>query len=221
VSAAGVLIVDDHPMIRGAVRALLSTTAVEVVGEASNAKEAVRAAAMLRPAVVLLDVEMPPGETGISALPKILAAAPESRAIVFTGREEPHLVREALAAGASGYVLKTATGEELEAAVIRVASGNGVISARLPAPASPVVARLSPRERDVVRLVVEGLTTREIAARLVLSPRTVDCHRRSIIGKLGARSRSELLARFGSSGLFGLWALLRLADALDALPFLS
>src|SRR5438067_12723818 len=162
-----IVLVDDHAVVRSGLRLLLDgQEEIEVVGEAGNAKDAIFRARALKPDVILLDVVMP-GQSGIDVLPSLLKEAPETRVLVLSMQDDPSYVREAFAAGASGYVLKEAADEEVVTAVREIAGGGNYVhpavgarrvaadaAARAAAEADPV----SEREREVLRLLALGHT---------------------------------------------------------------
>lgn len=197
-----VVIVDDHAVVRSGLRLLLEReSGIVPVDEASNAEEAVYRLIEHKPDVLVIDVTMP-GESGIEALPKLLAASPETRALVLSMHDDPRYVRDAFAAGASGYVLKEAVDEEVVAAIREVAAGgsyvNAALGARMVAAEAREAARadadpLSDREHEVLRLLALGYTNQEIAKELVISVRTAETHRAHILRKLGLDSRAELV----------------------------
>ena len=197
-----VVIVDDHAVVRAGLRLLLEREVdIEPVAEAANAAEGVARTAEHQPDVVLVDVTMP-DESGIDAIPKFLAASPNSRILVLSMHDDPGYVRGAFTAGASGYVLKEAADYELVTAIRDVAAGaiyvNPALGARMiavdttqraEADASP----LSEREGEVLRLLALGHTNQEIAERLFISVRTAETHRAHIMRKLRLGSRAELV----------------------------
>ena len=197
------LIADDHDIIRSGLRGIFAPEAdLEVVTEATNGQQAVALCRQLRPDVALLDVRMP-GMDGLTAARTIIHDTPETRVIICTAYQSAEYLRAALDAGAAGYVLKTATREELLSAVRRVAAGEELFDADL---ASSLLhqlvgrprgagARLTPRERDVLRLLARGLTNRQIGAELSVSPRTAKAYVESLIKKLGVANRTEAAAR--------------------------
>jgi DNA-binding NarL/FixJ family response regulator len=197
-----VLVVDDHAVVRSGVRHLLAgADDLEVVGEAANAREAVFQARALRPDVILLDVVMP-GESGIDALPKLRREAPGVRVVVLSMQDDPRYVREALAQGASGYILKDAADSEVVTAVREVAAGREYIDPKLGARlvaadaetrAAAEADPLSEREREVLRLLALGHTNQEIATQLFISVRTAETHRAHIMQKLQLSTRAELV----------------------------
>ncbi|MBM3678208.1 MAG: response regulator transcription factor [Actinobacteria bacterium] len=197
-----ILIVDDHAVVRSGLRLLLEREEdIEVVAEAGNADEAVRAARLEKPDVVLLDVVMP-GRSGLEVAAEIVEASKGARILVLSMQDDPTYVREAFAGGASGYLLKEAADAELVQAVKEVASGgryvHPMLGARL-AQAEVDAARraaedpLSEREREVLRLLALGHTNQEIAKQLYISVRTAETHRAHIMQKLGLNTRAELV----------------------------
>jgi DNA-binding NarL/FixJ family response regulator len=195
-----VLLVDDFPLVRGGIAAALeSDGAIEVVGEAATAADGFEQALALEPDVVLLDLGLP-DRSGIDVISRLSAALPRSRVIVVTASENVDLVASAMSAGAYGYLTKRASARELRDAVITVHGGGTVLDADLAAqvfrayPKKGAGARplLTERERQVIRMVGEGLTDREIAGALFLSPRTVQNQLTSVRRKTGLGRRSEL-----------------------------
>ena len=205
-----VLVVDDHAVVRSGIRLLLEAEDdIEVVAEAGTAEEAIRAARLEKPDVVLLDVVMP-GRSGIDATPDLMAAAKHAAVLVLSMQDDPSYVREAFATGASGYVLKEAVDVEVVQAVREVAAGrqyvHPALGARLAAAEAEQAARtasdpLSDREREVLRLLALGHTNQEIAGMLYISVRTAETHRAHIMRKLGLETRAELVRYALSSGL--------------------
>jgi two-component system, NarL family, response regulator NreC len=197
-----VLIADDHALVRSGLRMLLENEGgFEVVAEAGTAEEAIRAARLEKPDVVLLDVVMP-GRSGLDALGDVLEAAPDAKVLVLSMQDDPHYVREAFAAGASGYLLKEAADAELVAALREVAAGSHyvhpVLGARMAAADAAAEAKassdpLSEREREVLRLLALGHTNQEIAKMLYISVRTAETHRAHIMQKLRLSTRAELV----------------------------
>jgi two-component system response regulator NreC len=199
------LVVDDHAVVRAGIRLLLDREDdIEVVGEAGSARDAVFNVRSLQPDVVLLDVVMP-GESGIEVLPSLLKESPESKVLVLSMQDDPSYVREAFAAGASGYVLKEAADEEVVAAVREIADGGSyvhpalgarMVTAEAQARAAAEADPLSDREREVL-----GHTNQEIAKMLYISVRTAETHRAHIMQKLGLSTRAELVRYALSHGL--------------------
>lgn len=205
-----VVIVDDHALVRSGLRLLLDKEeGIEVVAEAGTAEEGVRAARLEKPDVVLLDIVMP-GRSGIEAAPEIVEASKGGRVLVLSMQDDPTYVREAFAAGATGYMLKEAADAELVQAVREVAAGgryvHPTLGARL-AQAEVEAARraandpLSDREREVLRLLALGHTNQEIAKTLFISVRTAETHRAHIMQKLGLSTRAELVRYALANGL--------------------
>jgi DNA-binding NarL/FixJ family response regulator len=213
-----ILLADDHAVLRSGLRMLIgSQRDLEVVGEASDGDEAVRKAAVLRPDVALVDITMP-GSGGIKAIERIRQAAPATRVLVLTMHDVPAYLRAALAAGATGYVVKRAADSDLLAAIRDVHRGRTVLDPALSArvvqggvrrrgPASPTAtALLSQREREVLELVAQGYTNQQIADHLGLSVKTVETYRARLVEKLGLQSRAELVRYALDSGVFGVEA---------------
>ena len=199
-----VLLVDDFPLVREGIAVVLqSDPALEVVGQAGNADEGRELAQATRPDVAVLDMRMP-GDSGIVLLEWLTVELPETRVLVVTASEKADTLLQAVSAGAAGYITKRATRAELVDAVITVYGGGSVIAPRLAAELLRDYARmarhgdgsrhmlLSPREREILRLVSQGLTDKEIADRLFVSPRTVQNQLGSIRSKTGGGRRSEL-----------------------------
>ncbi len=195
-----VLIVDDHPIVRQGLRGFLSSRdGIVVVGEAEDGDSAVREAARLSPDVVLMDLVMP-GGGGVEAIRRLRAAGERPRVIVLTSFSGDDQVVAAVRAGAAGYLLKDVPPAELEAAVRTVHQGGALLDTSVVASVMAEVARggsapgldeLTPRERDVLRLLAEGLSNRELAARLYVSEKTVKTHVSSILSKLHLTDRTQ------------------------------
>ncbi|HUP33372.1 MAG TPA: response regulator transcription factor [Gaiellaceae bacterium] len=204
-----VAIVDDHAVVRAGLRLLLEGAGgIEVVVEAGDGEAGVRAARLEQPDVVLLDVVMP-GLTGIEATPQVLQAAPGAKVLILSMQDDPSYVRQAFAAGASGYVLKEAADVEVVQAVREVASGGRYVhpslGARLASAAVEDAAAaadpLTEREQEVLRLLALGHTNQEIAKLLFVSVRTAETHRAHVLQKLGLGSRAELVRYALAQGL--------------------
>ena len=205
-----VVVVDDHAVVRSGLRLLLDAHEdIEVVGEAGNAKDAIFRARALKPDVILLDVVMP-GASGIEVLPELLKESPETKVLVLSMQDDPSYVREAFAAGASGYVLKEAADEEVVSAVREIAKGGRYVHPTLGARMVAAEAQeraaveadpLSEREREVLRLLALGHTNQEIAQELYISVRTAESHRAHIMQKLRLATRAELVRYALSHGL--------------------
>ena len=197
-----VVIVDDHAILRAGLRRVLEAEPdIDVVGEAPSAERAVFEAISGQPDVVLMDVMMP-GKTGIEGMPAVLQAVPQTKVLVLSMQDDPRYVREAFAAGASGYVLKEAADSEVVGAVRAVAAGERYVhpslGARLVAAEAEEQRKaeadpLSDREREVLRLLALGHTNQEIAKALFISVRTAETHRAHIMQKLRLTSRAELV----------------------------
>jgi len=197
-----VLIVDDHAVVRAGIKLLLvREDDIEPVGEAASGREAIFEARSLKPDVILMDVVMPDGN-GLEVIPTLLREQPETKILVLSMQDDPRYVREAFAAGASGYVLKEAADVEVVAAVREVARGGRYVhpelGARLIAADADAARRaeedpLSDREREVLRLLALGHTNQEIAKQLFISVRTAETHRAHIMQKLRLSSRAELV----------------------------
>jgi two-component system response regulator NreC len=194
-----VLIADDHVMVRHGLRLLIEEAdGFRVVGEAGSVPEAERLTCVVRPSALLLDLTMPGGST-LAAIPRLRAAAPATAIVVLTMHDDPGLAREALQAGAVGFVLKEAADEELLEALSVAVRGQPWLDPRLtermaagePEPPNP--DGLSNRERCVLRLLALGYTNSEVAEQLSRSIRTVETHRAHIQHKLKRTSRSELV----------------------------
>jgi two-component system, NarL family, response regulator NreC len=196
------LIVDDHQLVRSGLRRLLEAEEdMTVEDEAGTAYDGVRLARLHKPDVILLDVVMP-GGSGLDAIPEIREAAPEAKILTLSMQDDPSYVRQAFAAGASGYVLKEAADDELLAAVREVAAGGSYVDpqlgARLAAADAAALSEaaadpLTDREREVLRLLALGHTNQEIAEMLYLSVRTAETHRARIMQKLRLSTRAELV----------------------------
>jgi two-component system, NarL family, response regulator NreC len=203
-----IVVADDHEVVRAGLRMLLDAEEeFDVVAEAGDVDQTERRVAIYRPRVLVLDVNMPSGSS-IPSIPKIRALAPETNIVVLTMQSDPELAREALRAGATGFVLKEAAKGELIQAVRLAADGrtylNPELGARLasqaPADSGPP-DDLSTREVEVLRLIALGHTNAEIAAQLYLSVRTVESHRANIQRKTQRGSRAELVAYAREHGL--------------------
>jgi two-component system response regulator NreC len=205
-----VVVVDDHAVVRSGLRHVLEAEdEIEVVAEAGSMRDAVFAVRREKPDIVLMDIVMP-GASGIEATPAVLKESPESKVLVLSMPDDPAYVRQAFAAGASGYVLKEAADEELVEAVREVAGGGQYVHPALGArlvraeAAEKVRAEadpLSDREREVLRLLALGHTNQEIGKQLYLSVRTVETHRAHIMQKLRLSSRAELVRHALEHGL--------------------
>jgi DNA-binding NarL/FixJ family response regulator len=198
-----VLLVDDHALVRRGFRRLLEDDAsIEVVGEASNGGEAIRLAGELKPQVIVMDCAMP-GTSGLAATRAILSNAPDAKILMLSMHAEETLVRQAMDAGARGYILKNALDLDLAAAVARVAAGETVLDPAVVRPAALAGerSRLTPREIEVLQLICDGLSNRAIAAKLDLSVNTVAVHRANIMDALGVHKTAELVVYAIQHGL--------------------
>lgn len=199
--AVRILIVDDHQLAREGLKAVLSDDGFEVVGEAASGEDAVAMVGALEPDVVLMDVRLGPGIDGLEATRRIAALGLSSRVIMLSLHDVPAYVREALSAGAGGYVLKDASIAELRGAVGQVMAGQSVIPLGLisaimrddkrEARPAEALAALTLREREVLELVAQGQTNKEIARQLAVSPATIKAHVERIIAKLGVADRTQ------------------------------
>jgi len=199
-----VLLADDHALVRRGFRRLLEDDPeLAVVGEASNGEEAIQLAASLAPHVIVMDAAMP-GTSGLAALRVILERRPAARILMLSMHSEETLVRQAMAAGACGYVLKNALDLDLAAAVKKIAAGEKVLD---PAVARPTplpgerARRLTPRELEVLQLICNGLSNKEIAVKLEVSANTVAVHRANIMNALGVHKTAELVVYALQNGL--------------------
>ena len=196
-----VMIVDDHPMWREGVARDLTERGYDVCATTSDTTSAVNIAKAARPEVVLMDLQLGAG-SGVDATRDITAALPDTRVLVLSASGEHANVLEAVKNGASGYLVKSASLDELDDAVRRTAAGDAVFSAGLAGlvlgeyhriESEPDMPRLTGRETEVLRLVARGLTAKQIAARLVLSHRTVENHVQNTLRKLQLHNRAELV----------------------------
>jgi two-component system, NarL family, response regulator NreC len=197
-----VVVVDDHAVVRSGLKLLLDAEDdIETVGEAGDVRGAVFETRAQQPDVVLMDVVMP-GPSGIEGIGSVLKEAPDAKVLVLSMQDDPRYVREAFAAGASGYVLKEAVDAEVVSAVREVARGGSYVHPALGArlvQAEAEAARqaaedpLSEREREVLRLLALGHTNQEIARMLFISVRTAETHRAHIMQKLRLQTRAELV----------------------------
>jgi two-component system response regulator NreC len=205
-----VILVDDHAVVRSGLRRVLEAGSdIEVVGEASNVRDAVFEVRAQKPDVIVMDVVMP-GASGIEGTPLVLHEAPDAKVLVLSMQDDPRYVREAFAQGASGYVLKEAADTEVVEAVRQVAGGQQYLHPALGARLLESEARqrdeeasdpLSEREREVLRLLALGHTNQEIAKLLYISVRTAESHRAHIMQKLRLGTRAELVRYALAHGL--------------------
>jgi two-component system response regulator NreC len=195
-----VVLADDHGVVRSGLRLLLDQAGMEVLAEAGDAGSALRTVLGYKPSVLVLDLNMPGEPSSLEAIPRVSEASPGTRVVVLTMQEDPAFAREALRAGAVGYVLKEAADDELVEAVRRAAVGETYLNPKLgaalataaPEPSGPPDG-LTERELEILRLVALGHTNAEIADQLFLSVRTVESHRARIGQKLLLSTRAELV----------------------------
>jgi len=198
-----VLLVDDHGLVRRGFRRLLEDDpSIAVVGEGNNGEEAIRLVAELKPSVVVMDCAMP-ATSGLAAARAILATHPDVKILMLSMYSEETLVRQALDAGARGYILKSALDLDLAAAVRRVAAGETVLDASVARTGQTAGERnrLTPRELEVLQLICNGLSNRAIAEKLDLSVNTVAVHRANIMNALNVHKTAELVVYALQRGL--------------------
>jgi DNA-binding NarL/FixJ family response regulator len=197
-----VLLADDHAIVRRGFRRLLEDDpGITVAGEASDGAEAIAMAAALKPDVVVMDAAMP-GTNGLAATQTIADRYPDVAVLMLSMHSEQTLVRQALAAGARGYVLKNAMDLDLAAAVKRVAAGETVVDPAVRLDAVPgEKTRLTPREMEVLQLICKGMSNKEIAAQLQVSANTVAVHRAKIMQALQMHNTAELVVYAIRNGL--------------------
>ena len=200
-----VLIADDHKIMLAGLRSLLEKqTDIEVVGEADNGRKAVQLAQEKKPDVVVMDVSMP-DLNGIEATTQISESLPETRVIALSMHSDKRFVMGMLRAGASGYLLKDCASQELANAILQVAGGKKYLSPEItgvvlgdilqggsPGEVATVASQISPREREVLQLIAEGWSTKQIASHLYVSVKTIETHRRQIMKKLDLHSIADL-----------------------------
>ncbi len=201
------LLVDDHAVVLEGLRMVLARYEdFDIVGTASGGEEAVRRAVELRPDVILMDLSMP-GIDGVEATRRIRAELPEARVLALTAFLETRLVTQVVEAGAVGYLLKSAGGDELSAAIRAIVSGGMVITPSalplLTTTQRSVGDDLTPREREVLDLIVHGLSNKQIASRLGLATGTIRINVSNILAKLGAENRTEAAYVAHQAGLVG------------------
>jgi two-component system response regulator NreC len=205
-----VLVVDDHAVVRSGLRLLIDAEDdMQTVGEAGTVRDAIFEARSANPDLILMDVVMP-GESGLEGLPKLLHEHPDVKVLVLSMQDDPRYLREAFAAGASGYVLKEAADSEVVTAIREVAAGGRyvhpelgarLIAAEAEAERQAAADPLSDREREVLRLLALGYTNQEIAKQLYISVRTAETHRAHVMQKLRLGSRAELVRYAIAQGL--------------------
>lgn len=206
-----VMLVDDHALVRSAIRQALQAPDIEVVGEAADAEEALEMAPLLRPDLLLLDIDLP-GLSGIEAVRELAPRLPDTKIVMLTVSTDRRDLLGAVRHGAYGYLTKDLSGEALLRAVRGIRKGDLPMSRSHAATVMEHLQRsarggsaaegeevdqlLSARESEVLRLLAEGLTDREIAGALAISPRTVESHVSSLLRKLGVRNRAEAAQRY-------------------------
>ena len=207
------MLVDDHALVRSAVRQAIAGPDLEVVAEAASAEEALRIALEVRPDVLVLDIDLP-GMTGLGLLRELAPRLPDTKIVMLTVSTSQRDLMEAVHLGAAGYLTKDlepdalartiravvdgdlAMPRRLAAHVIRALSAGG----RAPAASGDAFESLSSREEEVLQLLSRGLTDREIAEALTISPRTVETHVSNLLHKLGVRNRAEAARRYSTRG---------------------
>jgi DNA-binding NarL/FixJ family response regulator len=204
-----IVVVDDHPIVRqGVVATLEDEQDFQVVGTAGSAEEALELVGRLGPEVVLLDLELP-GMSGLEAIPRIIQISPITRVLVFTAYDMEERVLSAVRSGVRGYLLKGAPTAEIVEAIRAVAADESILAPRvtgkvMTAMRSPRSAgQLTGREREVLRLIAEGLPSKQIASALGISERTVKFHTTSLLRKLEADNRAQAVALAAQRGLLG------------------
>lgn len=207
------MLVDDHALVRSAVRQAIAADDVELVAEAATAEDAFALALAVRPDVMLLDIDLP-GMSGIQMLDELGPRLPETRIVILTVSDSERDMIDAMARGAAGYLTKDLSPEALLRALRGTQRGELAMSRRFAARAvrhfveaarrgrlgGGVIPELSPRENDVLRMLADGLTDREIATALVISPRTVETHVSNVLHKLSVRNRAEAAQRYREAG---------------------
>jgi DNA-binding NarL/FixJ family response regulator len=211
-----VMLVDDHALVRSAVRQAISAPEIELVGEAANAEEALALAPVLRPDILLLDIDLP-GMGGLQLLAELAPRLPQTKIVMLTVSSSERDLLDAVARGAAGYLTKDLSPEALLRTLRGTQRGELAMSRRFAARALRHFADaarrgrvsvgaeddllvLSPRENDVLAMLADGLTDREIANALTISPRTVETHVSNILHKLGVRNRAEAAQRYREGG---------------------
>jgi DNA-binding NarL/FixJ family response regulator len=207
-----VMLVDDHALVRSAIRQAITVDDVQVVGEASSAEEALERAPALRPDLLLLDVDLP-GMSGVQLIRELVPRLPQTKIVMLTVSTSRRDLLDAIRSGASGYLTKDLSPEALLRSVRGIRTGDlpmpRALAAQVMEDLAQVARRstagaeelngLSSREEEVLRLLSDGLTDREIAESLQISPRTVETHVSNVLHKLGVRNRAEAARRFRES----------------------
>jgi DNA-binding NarL/FixJ family response regulator len=210
-----VVLVDDHALVRSAVRQALTADDIQVVGEASTAEEALSLVPSLAPDVLLLDLNLP-GSSGLGLLRELAPRLPDTKIVMLTISDDRRDLLDAVRNGAAGYLTKDLSPDALQRAVRGIRSGDLAMSRSMAAEviqhlasatnrpsgadASDGLPGISPREEEVLTLLADGMTDREIAERLGISPRTVETHVGSLLNKLGVRNRAQAARRFREIG---------------------
>jgi DNA-binding NarL/FixJ family response regulator len=209
-----VLLVDDHAIMRDGIKALLSIDSdIEIVGEAEEGKEAIEKAAALSPDVIVMDIAMP-GMDGLEATRRIMKQNPKAKVLVLSQYDNREYVLSAIKAGSAGYLPKRALGSELISAIREIYKGESFLHPsaastlmkdyREQAYTTDIYDQLTPREREILKLIAEGHTSKEIAGILFISLKTVTGHRTNIMEKLGLRNRTELIKYAVKKGLLSI-----------------
>jgi len=195
-----ILLVDDHAVVRQGFRLILNQEPdIEVIGEAGNGTDALKLVLQLRPTLVIMDIAMPQ-VNGVEATRRIIEASPDTRILILSMHKDAVYVRETLRVGAKGYLLKESIDSDLLRAVRAVAQGDGFLSPEVSGPVlqdyqqvSDPFDQLTAREREVMQMLAEGKTAKEIASELDISVYTVDAHRGRVMKKLGVKSSTEIV----------------------------
>lgn len=205
-----ILLADDHTLIREGFKSMLGGKRdLEVIGEADNGPDVVKAVAELRPDVVLLDLNMP-GLSGVEVMERLRTSRGTTRFLILTMHDEREYVMKSLKAGADGYVLKSIEGAELEKAIRTVHNGGKYFSMHITSILAETIARpvqeipeITAREKEVLGLVADGLSTKQIADKLNISIRTVESHRVNMLKKLSVNNSAELIRKAMELGMIG------------------